>query len=496
MTENKIKIEKFNIPTEVSHVTNVLKEAGFEAFLVGGSVRDLFMGKKPKDWDITTNATPEQIISLFPKTFYENSFGTVAVVNEDTTDESLKIIEVTPYRIEGAYSDHRRPDEVVFSKNILDDLKRRDFTINSIAYNPENGEVIDPYGGVADLARGIIKTVGNPKDRFYEDGLRILRAVRLHVELEFPLDPDTEKAILENKDILKEVSCERIRDEFTKIIMSPRPMDGFLLLKKLSLLGFIVPELEDSFGVEQNQAHSYDVWNHLIRVLQHSADKDYPLHVRLAALFHDIAKPTTRRWNNETKQWTFYGHEVVGSRVTQKILERLRFSRETIDKVVKLVRWHMFFSDTEEITHSAVRRLIANVGKENVWDLMNVRVCDRVGTGRPKENPYRLRKYKSMIEEVMMDPVSVSMLKVNGIKIMEILGIKPGPKVGLILNALMEEVFDDPSLNNEEYLNKRTLELSQLSESDLKEKAESGKVKKELEEEKKLKEIRGKYHVE
>ncbi len=496
MTENKIKIEKFNIPTEVSHVTNVLKEAGFEAFLVGGSVRDLFMGKKPKDWDITTNATPEQIIPLFPKTFYENSFGTVAVVNEDTTDESLKIIEVTPYRIEGVYSDHRRPDEVVFSKNILDDLKRRDFTINSIAYNPENGEVIDPYGGVADLARGIIKTVGNPKDRFYEDGLRILRAVRLHVELEFPLDPDTEKAILENKDILKEVSCERIRDEFTKIIMSPRPMDGFLLLKKLSLLGFIVPELEDSFGVEQNQAHSYDVWNHLIRVLQHSADKDYPLHVRLAALFHDIAKPATRRWNNETKQWTFYGHEVVGSRVTQKILERLRFSRETIDKVVKLVRWHMFFSDTEEITHSAVRRLIANVGKENVWDLMNVRVCDRVGTGRPKENPYRLRKYKSMIEEVMMDPVSVSMLKVNGIKIMEILGIKPGPKVGLILNALMEEVFDDPSLNNEEYLNKRTLELSQLSESDLKEKAESGKVKKELEEEKKLKEIRGKYHVE
>lgn len=503
MTQNNLKIEKFNIPQEVSRVTNTLKEAGFEAFLVGGSVRDLFMGKKPKDWDITTNATPEQIIPLFPKTFYENSFGTVAIVRPegsteevDTSDPTLKVIEVTPYRLEGVYSDHRRPDEVVFSKDILDDLKRRDFTINAIAYNPDTGEVIDPFGGVADLARGIIKTVGNAKDRFFEDGLRILRAVRLHVQLEFPLDADTEKAILENKDILKEVSRERVRDELVKIIMSPRPMDGFLLLKKLSLLGFIIPELEDAFGVEQNQAHSYDVWTHLLKTLQHSADKDYPLHVRLSALFHDIAKPATRRWNNETKQWTFYGHEVIGSRVTEKILERLKFSRETIDKVVKLVRWHMFFSDTEEITHSAVRRLVANVGKDNVWDLMNVRVCDRIGTGRPKENPYRLRKYKSMVEEVLADPVSVAMLKINGVKIMEILGIKPGPKIGFILNALMEEVFDDPTLNNEEYLNKRTIELSKLSDTELKEKAESGKVKKEIEEEKKLKEIRGKYHVE
>lgn len=503
MTESNLKIEKFNIPQEVSRVTQTLKEAGFEAFLVGGSVRDLFMGRKPKDWDITTNATPEEIIPLFPKTFYENSFGTVAIVRPDgstegadTGDPTLKVIEVTPYRLEGTYSDHRRPDEVVFSKNIMDDLKRRDFTINAIAYNPDTGEVLDPYGGVADMARGLIKTVGNAKDRFFEDGLRILRAIRLHVELEFPLDADTEKAILENKEILKEVSRERVRDELIKIIMSPRPMDGFLLLKKLSLLSYIIPELEEAFGVEQNQAHSYDVWTHLMKTLQHSADKDYPLHVRLAALLHDISKPKTRRWSKDSNQWTFYGHEVIGSRVTQKILERLKFSRETIERVVNLVRWHMFFSDTEEITHSAVRRLVANVGKENVWDLMNVRICDRIGTGRPKENPYRLRKYKSMVEEVMMDPVSVAMLKINGVKIMEVLGIKPGPKVGLILNALMEEVFDDPTLNNEEYLNKRTIELSKLSDVELKEKAELGKVKKEIEEEKKLKEIRGKYHVE
>ena len=225
---NKVKIEKFNIPKEVSHATKTLKDAGFEAYLVGGCVRDLFMGRKPKDWDVTTNAVPEEIIPLFPKTFYENSFGTVGVVSENTRQndeiwqvssdlsieetEALKIIEITPYRIESSYSDHRRPDNVQFSKNILDDLKRRDFTINAIAYDVESGAIIDPFFGVADLARGVIKTVGKAKERFFEDGLRILRAIRFHVELGFPLDPETEKSILENKDILKEVSRERIRD--------------------------------------------------------------------------------------------------------------------------------------------------------------------------------------------------------------------------------------------------------------------------------------------
>ena len=492
---SKAKIEKFDIPEEVSHVTKALRGANFEAYLVGGCVRDLFMGKKPKDWDITTNATPEEIIPLFSKTFYENKFGTVAVINEETEEESLKIIEITPYRLESSYSDHRRPDEVVFSQQIQDDLKRRDFTINAIAYNDENAEIVDPFFGIADLARGTIKTVGDPKERFFEDGLRIIRAVRFHVELGFPLDPDTEKAIIENKDILKEVSKERIRDEFVKIIMSPKPMDGLLILKKLGLLSYIIPELEEAIGIEQNQAHAYDVWTHLLKTLQHSADKNYPLHVRLSALLHDIAKPQTRRWDKEANQWTFYGHEVVGSRVTEKILNNLYFSRETINKVVNLVRWHMFFSDTEQITHSAVRRLIVNVGKDNIWDLVNVRLCDRIGTGRPKENPYRLRKYQSMIEEVMRDPISVNMLKIDGRKIMEILNISAGPKIGQILNALMEEVLEEPSLNTEEYLNKRTLELSELSDKELEQLAEKGKEKKDKEEEKEVKKIRGKHYV-
>ncbi len=491
----KATIEKFNIPQEVSHVTKRLKEAGFEAYLVGGCVRDLFMGRVPKDWDVTTNATPDQIIPLFSKTFYENDFGTVAVVNENIEDPTLKIIEITPYRTESGYSDHRRPDVVEFSQNILDDLKRRDFTINSIAYDAEVGEVIDPFGGVVDLHKGVIAAVGEPGDRFFEDGLRIIRAVRFHVELDFPIEPQTEKAILENKDILSQVSRERIKDEFVKIIMSPRPANGLLLINKLGLLPHLIPELEKAIGVEQNQAHAYDVWTHLLKSLQHAADKKYPLHVRLAALLHDISKPETRRWDKTANQWTFYGHEVVGSRVTKNILENLKFSRETITKVVNLVRWHMFFSDTEKITNSAVRRLISNVGKENIWDLIDVRLCDRIGTGRPKENPYRLRKYQSMIEEVMMDPISVGMLKIDGKRIMDILGIAPGPKVGQILNSLLEEVLEDPKLNTEDYLEKRTIGLSKLSDKELMKLSEVGKRKKEEEEEKKLTEIRDKHNV-
>jgi poly(A) polymerase/tRNA nucleotidyltransferase (CCA-adding enzyme) len=261
-------------------------------------------------------------------------------------------------------------------------------------------------------------------------------------------------------------------------------------------LKYIIPELEDAVGVEQNKAHIYDVWTHLLKTVQHSADKNYPLHIRLAALLHDISKPEVKRWNKETKQWTFYGHEVVGSRVTKKILEHLRFSRETIDKVVGLVRWHMFFSDTEMITNSAVRRLIANVGKENVWDLMNVRICDRIGTGRPKENPYRLRKYKSMLEEVMQDPVSLGMLKINGQKIIELLNIKPSPKVGFILHALFEEVIENPDLNTGEYLVKKTLELGKMSDTNLKKLGEKGREIKVKEEKERVKKIRGKHFVE
>lgn len=491
-----IIVNEFSVPNDVSRITKALKNAGFEAYLIGGCVRDLFLGKNPKDWDITTNAKPEQIEGLFEKTFYENNYGTVGVVNEDTENETLKVVEVTPYRTEGKYSDSRRPDSVSFEANLEDDLKRRDFTMNSIAYDLEKNTVVDPYNGRKDIQDGLIRTVGLPADRFSEDGLRILRAVRMYAELGFEIEKETEKAIAENGFLLEKIAIERVRDEFIKIIESANPMNGMLALQKLGLLDFVVPELSKTVGIEQNQAHAFDVWTHLLKSLQHSADKNWPLNIRLAALFHDISKPESRRKSPETKEWTFYGHEVLGERVTRNILKRLKFPSELTEDVSNLVRWHMFFSDTEQITLSAVRRLISKVGKENVWNLMDLRVCDRIGTGRPKENPYRLRKYRSMVEEVMSDPVSVSMLKIDGKRIMEITKIEPGPKIGYILHALLEEAIENPAINKEEILEKRALELVKLSEKELKEIGESGKKKKEAEESKKIKGIRKKYWVE
>ncbi len=490
--------KKTSIPQEIASVVETLEKGGFEAYLVGGCVRDLFLGRIPKDWDVTTNATPEQIIALFPKTFYENTFGTVGVVNESTEDETLKIVEVTPYRLETGYSDFRHPDEVRFSTKLEDDLKRRDFTMNAIAVSLSKGaikDIIDLYGGFKDIKDKVVRTVLKAEDRFSEDALRILRAIRLATELGFTINIDTEKAIQSHSHLLGKISSERIRDEFIKILMSNEPKKGLEMLEKLGILKIILPELSVAKGVGQNQAHAFDVFEHLLRTVQHAADKKWPLDIRLSALFHDISKPETKRLSRETGQITFYGHEVVGSRVTKKILQRFKFPQKTVDKVTKLIRWHMFFSDTQEITLSAVRRMINNVGQENIWDLMNIRVCDRIGTGRPKENPYRLRKYKSMIEEALRDPVSVSMLKINGQRIMEVTHETPGPKLGFTLHALLEEVLDNPKLNTPEYLEGKAIELMKMPENELKKLGEKGKERREEEEKGDIDEIRKKHYV-
>ena len=493
--DSKNKGGKYAIPQEVSQVTQTLQKAGFEAYLVGGCVRDIISGKKPKDWDVTTNAKPDQITSLFPKTFYENDYGTVGVVNENTDDETLKIVEVTPYRIEGVYSDKRRPDQVTFTEKIEDDLKRRDFTVNAIAYNVSKGQIIDPYKGQEDIKDKTIKTVGVPHDRFSEDALRILRAVRLSVELGFTINKDTADAIKKESAGLEEIAKERIRDEFIKIINSSSPMIGIILAQKLGILKYVVPELEAGIDLEQNGDHIYSVWEHNLRALQHSADRGWPLHVKLAALLHDISKPETRRWSKENDDWTFYGHDVVGGRVSREILKRLKFPGEIVETVSKLVRYHLFFSDVEKITLSAVRRIVKNVGPENVWDLMKVRACDRIGMGRPKETPYRLRKYESMIEEAMRSPTSVGMLKIDGARIIDVTHETPGPRIGFILHALLEEVLDDPTLNTGEYLEKRTLELAKLPDAELKKLGEKGKEKKDEKEAQEIEEIRKRHWV-
>ncbi|MDD5165494.1 MAG: HD domain-containing protein [Candidatus Pacebacteria bacterium] len=486
------------IPVEIVSIVETIEKAGFEAYLVGGCARDIFLGRAPKDWDITTNATPEQIQTLFPKTVYENIYGTVAVINEATEDPTLRNVEVTPYRLESDYTDRRHPDHVKFSDKLEDDLQRRDFTINAIALSLSNGaikDMVDLFGGLSDIKDKIIRTVGDPQARFGEDALRMMRAVRLSVELGFTIEPDTFKAIQGLNTNLKDISTERIRDEFAKLIMSPEPKKGIEILNETRLLDHIAPELQVAIGVGQNQAHAFDVWEHLLRSLQHAADKSWDLDIRLSALFHDISKPKTRGLSRETGIITFYGHEVIGSRETRKILTRLKFPVKTIEKVTKLIRWHMFFSDTEQITLSAVRRMIVNVGRENIWELMNLRICDRIGTGRPKEDPYRLRKYHAMIEEALRDPISLAMLKIDGKGVMEACNIPPSAKIGYILHALFNEVIEDPKLNTKEYLSEKAIELSQISDDKLKEIGEMGKEKKEEEDLKQIKEIQKKHRV-
>jgi putative nucleotidyltransferase with HDIG domain len=484
-----------DIPREVLDVAETLEKGGFEAYLVGGCVRDLLIKRLPKDWDITTNARPEEIVSLFEHTYQNNEFGTIGVVYEEALDPRVKVIEVTPYRIESTYSDARRPDSVLFSTSIEDDLKRRDFTINAIAYRPKTAEFIDLFDGQADLKDRRLRAVGVARDRFAEDALRMMRAVRLVVELELTLEGATMAAIAENANNLSRISKERIRDEFVRILESKQPMQGIILLEKLGMLPYVAPDVLRSIGVSQNQAHAFDVYEHLVRTLQHAADKGWSLEIRLAALFHDISKPETRRWAEERKDWSFHGHEVVGSRVTKKALQELKFPRETVEKVANLVRWHMFFSDPDEVTLSAVRRTIRNVGQENIWDLLNLRICDRVGTGRPKEQPFRLRKYIAMVEEALRDPITVKMLKIDGSRIMELSAEKPGPKLGHALHALLEEVLEDPLKNTEDYLESRALVLMKMPLEELISLGEQGREKQREEERGAIKEIHKKYHV-
>ncbi|MDP3875118.1 MAG: HD domain-containing protein, partial [bacterium] len=448
---------------------------------------------EPKDWDIATNAKPEEIIKFFPKTFYENEYGTVGVVNEQTSDKTLKVVEVTPYRLESEYSDFRRPNKVEWGKTIEDDLARRDFSMNALAYNIETEELLDPFGGKVDIEKKLIRTVGKPEERFSEDALRMFRALRLASELNFAIEHETQMAITKHAELLEHISRERVRDEFTKITMSGMPALALDLAARLGLLNFISPEFEKGIGMEQNQAHAYTVWEHLLRTLNHAAKKNFPLHVRLAAFAHDVAKPHTRKWLKG--QWTFYNHEVLGARLARGILTDLRFPKEIIEKAVKLVRWHMFFSDTEKITLGAVRRIVRNVGVDLIWDLVDLRTADRIGTGRPKETPYRLRKYKSMIEEVLRDPISVKQLALNGADIMRLTNVGSGPHIGFILEILLSEVLENPKLNSRQYLEERVAELSALKPKELIDLGKTARARNKSEEEKEIEKIREEYKV-
>jgi len=493
-----------NIPKEVKSIINKLKKGGFEAYVVGGCVRDLLQqNKEPNDWDITTNAKPEEIQKIFPNSFYENKFLTVTVqiesqeinlkklkedkssfcpftnVRELKEDKhsfnpfvNIREIEITTYRSEAKYTNKRHPDEIRFAKTLEEDLARRDFTMNAMAIDLLGGnkqqtfKIIDFFKGQDDLKNRIIRAVGNPEQRFNEDALRMLRAVRLATILDFTIEEKTYQAIKKNSDQLKMISQERIKDELIKIIMNKRASYGIELLRNLNLLKYIIPEIEEGCGVAQNKHHIYECYEHNLRALDYAAKTNFNKYVRLAAFFHDIGKPRTKQ--GEGKDSTFYNHEVVGAKMTNVILSRLKFSKKDVEKITKLVRYHLFYYNVDEVSDSSVRRLVRQVGLENMEELLQLRMADRIGSGVAKAEPYKLRHLKYIIEKVSRDPISVKMLKISGNDIMNILKISSGPKVGQILDILLSYVLDNPKKNKKEFLENEVKKLGEISEEKLK----------------------------
>ena len=466
------------IPKEVQSVITKL-EKNFEAYIVGGCVRDFLRSAKPQDWDVATNAKPDQIAKVFPKSYSDNKFGTVTILT-DSKEPTLKEIEITPYRIDEKYTDKRHPDKIHWAKTIEEDLARRDFTVNALAADLKKGKltITDPFKGEKDLKDKIIRAVGNPEDRFSEDALRMMRAVRFATTLEFKIEPKTAQAIKKNAPWLQAISKERIRDELMKIIMADKAADGVELLRELKLLKYIIPELEEGYKVGQNKHHIYEVYEHSLLSLKYAAKKKYNKYVRIAALLHDIAKPRVKR--GEGPDSTFYNHEVVGAKVTCQVLNRLKFSKKDIEKIAKLVRYHLFYYNVDEVGKSSVRRLVRQVGPENMDELLEVRMCDRIGSGCPKAEPYKLRHLRYLVEKVAQDPISVKNLKVSGNDVMKILNIKPGPQIGQILDVLLGKVLEDPKKNKKEILEKEVKRLGKLSEKGLKELAQ--KARKEINE--------------
>jgi len=473
------------IPDEVKTIMRTLYDEGLEAFAVGGCVRDTLMGRDPEDWDLATNAEPARIQSLFERKgfncFYENDFGTVGIILPDNPQRDFSnIMEITTYRTESTYSNKRHPDSVRWVKTIEEDLSRRDFTSNAIAVkvNGDEVEIIDPYGGRKDIKSRTIRAVGDPEKRFAEDALRMFRAVRFATTLNFKIEPGTLEAIKKNASWTADVSEERVRDELVKMIMSERAADGVELLRSVGILDYVIPELVVGYEVTQNKHHIHDCYRHNLLTLDYAAKRGFNLHVRMAGLLHDVAKPAVK--SGEGDDATFYNHEIVGAKMVREILLRLKFSKKDVAKIIKLVRYHLFYYNVDEVSEASVRRLVRQVGVENMDDLLKLRMCDRIGSGVPKAEPYKLRHLKYLIDKTSQDPISTKMLAVNGDGVMKMLGLDPGPKVGWILNILLKQVLADPGKNTEEYLRGEIVRLGALSEKEIQ--SLSNEAKREVEE--------------
>lgn len=433
------------LPKPILEIIEKFTNSNFEIYVVGGAVRDILMGKITNDWDFTTNATPEEILKVLPDGFYDNQFGTVGV----TVDGFEKPFEVTTFRTEQGYSDSRHPDSISWGKSLEEDLERRDFTINSLAITKDL-EIVDHYKGQDDIKKELIRAVGNPTERFSEDALRMMRAVRIAAELNFKIEEKTFEAIKANATLINKIAKERVKDELFKILACPNPYEGIVLLKDAGLMQEILPELSKCFGVEQKSPerhHIYDVGTHLLMSLKFCKSNDTI--TRFATLIHDIGKPQTFR-KLPTGVITFYNHEMVSTKIGQNIADRLRFSNKEKDKFIKLIRWHQFTVD-EHQTDSAIRRIIRNVGLENIDDMLALRVADRLGGGA-RETSWRLEEFKVRLVEVQKQPFAIRDLKIDGNDVMKKLDMKPGPEVGKVLSSLFEKVVNKEIENTREEL--------------------------------------------
>jgi tRNA nucleotidyltransferase/poly(A) polymerase len=432
------------IPQKVKNLIKKFQENGAEIYVVGGAVRDLLLGREIKDWDFTTNLIPDEMKNLFPKnSFCNNNFGTFSVIEKDG-----EIFEITTFRTEHGFSDSRHPDEVKWGKSLEEDLERRDFTVNAIALEIKTDQIkiIDPFNGQIDIKNKLIRTVGNPDERFIEDALRLMRAIRIGGQVGFEIEAKTMESIQKNAGLIQNIAGERIRDEIFKILLSPTPSKGIILMENSGLLAQIFPELLKGIEMVQKGHHIDDVWTHNLKTLD-NCDSNDPV-TKLAALLHDVGKPASMVGSGEER--TFHNHEIFGSRIALKIGKRLRLSNQQLDQLFRLVRWHMF-TVQETQTDKAVRRFIRNVTLPYINEMIALRRGDRLGSGS-KETSWRWELFKQRIIEVQKQPFAVKDLKVDGNDVMKILEIKPGRRIGEVLNAIFKEVEEDPKLNEREIL--------------------------------------------
>lgn len=474
--QNMFQVD-FIIPEYVQTVARILLKEGFQCYLVGGALRDVVMNIEPDDYDLATDALPEEMLGLFPKAVSTGiRFGTVtAIVRND--DGERHEVQVTTLRSEQQYVDGRWPAHVKFVSDIKEDLSRRDFRFNAMALDFGSADldgseeiktwtIYDPFGGKKDLEDGVVSAVGDPIERFKEDGLRAYKACRMAAQLSFSIDPRTLKAIEKTLPVARKVSMERIRDEFMKTMKnSAKPSIGIELLRASGLLEIFMPELLETVDVEQKKFHAHDVYNHLL----HTVDSA-PAHIRLAALFHDIGKPRKAMPDGH-----FYGHDLEGEKMTRTIMKRMKFSKVEIERVVRLVKYHMFYYpvldenasreerekyEASKWTDAAVRRFIARVGEENIDDLFELRIADAASNPKTIFKPEEIELLQERISDVRAKDMALKVtdLAINGNDLRD-LGIEDGPKMGEILKKLLDEVIEDPTLNEKEALKKRAANL-------------------------------------